>query len=128
MNKIIISGNITKDAELQTLESGTDLARFTVAVNRKFKKIDGTTDTDFFQCTAFGKLATEVIAKYGKKGQKVLVSGRMESSTKEKDGNKTTYWSVSVEDFELVGGKAEDSENKKSNSFQAVDDDNNIPF
>lgn len=127
MNKIIISGNITKDAEVQTLESGTDLARFTVAVNRKFKKIDGTTDTDFFQCTAFGKLATDVIAKYGNKGQKVLISGRMESNTKEKDGNKTTYWSVSVEDFELIGGKAVDSE-KKNNSLQAMDDDNNIPF
>ena len=128
MNKIIISGNITKDVELQTLGSGTELAKFTVAVNRKLKKIDGTTDTDFFQCTAFGKLATEVIAKYGKKGQKVLVSGRMESSTKDKDGNKTTYWNVLVEEFELVGGKAADSDNKKRTSVQAVDDDDNIPF
>lgn len=128
MNKIIISGNITKDAELQTLESGTELVRFTVAVNRKFRKIDGITDTDFFQCTAFGRLATDVIAKYGKKGQKVLISGRMESNTKEKDGNKTTYWSILVEDFESVGGKLADSDNKKSNSFQVVDDDDNIPF
>ena len=122
MNKIFIIGNLVKNAEIISLETGTQLTKFTVAVNRKFRKPDGTVDTDFFNCTAYGKLGTDVIAKYGSKGQKVSILGRIESNTTENaEGSKNTYWNVIVEEFELFGAKKEENDKEK-------DDDKNIPF
>ena len=56
MNKIIVMGRLTKDPETVATQSGTILARYTVAVDRKYKK-EGSQSTDFFNCTSFGKQA-----------------------------------------------------------------------
>ena len=128
MNKITICGNLGKDPEVTTTNSGVEITRFSVAVHRKFKKEDGTYDVDFFNCTAFNKLGTEVIAKYAKKGSKVLVSGRMESNSKEDNGTKTMYWNLIVEDFELVGGNKNAVEEKtEPQPVQPIDEDS-LPF
>ena len=81
MNSIIIHGRLVRDPELKTGGSGVEFCKFTVAVDRR-KKDD---PTDFFDCTAFGKTGA-AIAQYLKKGREILVSGRMESNTTEKDG------------------------------------------
>ena len=52
MNKITLIGNLTRDPETTTLSNGTDATRLGLAVQRKFKKDDGTHDVDFFNCTA----------------------------------------------------------------------------
>jgi len=72
MNKLTIIGNLTKDPEINKTTAGMDYTKFSVAVQRKFKKDDGTHDVDFFNCTAWGKIGTDVIAKYCKKGDKIL--------------------------------------------------------
>lgn len=129
MNKIFITGNMVGEAKVKTLSSGKDLTSFSVAVSRKYKKEDGTYDTDFFNCTAFGKLGTDVIAKYGGKGQRVAIVGSMESNKKEEDGNKTTYWNVLVSEFELIGSKVQGSEEEtKRPKLEVCDDDDGIPF
>ena len=105
MNKWIGAGRITKDIELQTGKSGSEYARFTVAVNRRKDK-DGNQKADFIDCTAFGKTAA-FMAKYFKKGDGIVVDGAVESDTYEaKDGTKRTKWSIRIEEVEFPqGGK-----------------------
>lgn len=117
MNKITIIGNLTKDPETTTAD-GKDYTKFGVAVQRKFKKDDGTHDVDFFNCTAWGKIGTDVIAKYCKKGNKIAVNGRIESNKVEDK----IYWEVIVEDVELLGNK-----NTNETELTPVKDDS-LPF
>ena len=103
MNKIIIKGRLTRDPELKTGASGAEFCKFTVAVDRRQAK-DKEKETDFFDCTAFGKTGA-AISQYMNKGREILVEGRMESSRTEKDGQKRTYWGVMVDTFEFCGSK-----------------------
>lgn len=119
MNKLTIIGNLTRDPEINKTNAGMDYTKFGVAVQRKFKKDDGTHETDFFNCTAWGKIGTDVIAKYCKKGDKIAVIGRIESNKKDDK----TYWDVTVEDVELIGGKKTETETE----LKQVDD-NDLPF
>lgn len=105
MNKIMIHGRLTRDPEMKTGASGVEFCKFTVAVDRKLSK-DKMKDksADFFDCTAFGKTGAAINA-FVKKGREILVEGRMESSTSEKDGQKRTFWGVTVETFDFCGSK-----------------------
>lgn len=78
MNKVILMGRLTRDAEVRYSQgqNQTAVARFSLAVDRKFKR-DGEPDADFFNCTAFGRTA-EVIERYCGKGSKILVDGRVQ--------------------------------------------------
>ena len=122
MNKLTIIGNLTRDPETNKTNSGMEYVKFGVAVQRKFKKDDGTHETDFFNCTAWGKIGTDVIAKYCKKGEKIAITGRIESNKKDDK----TYWDVTVEDVELIGGKKTETETEKID-LKPVDDDT-LPF
>ena len=105
MNKIMIHGRLTRDPEMKTGASGVEFFKFTVAVDRKLSK-DKMKDksADFFDCTAFGKTGAAINA-FVKKGREILVEGRMESSTSEKDRQKRTFWGVTVETFDFCGNK-----------------------
>jgi single-strand DNA-binding protein len=90
MNRICIVGRITKTPEAKTVgSSGMQVAEFGCAVN-KMRKDDG---ADFFNIKAWGKQA-EYATKYLDKGQRVSISGRMESREYEKDGVKRTIWDL----------------------------------
>jgi single-strand DNA-binding protein len=128
MNKWFGTGRITKDVELQTAKTGTEYAKFTVAVNRKKDK-NGEQKADFVDCTAWGKTAA-FVQKYFKKGDGIVVEGRWESDTYEaKDGTKRTKWGVLVDQIEFPqGGKGK---SEQSNSEAPVFSDINpadIPF
>ena len=127
MNKWIGAGRITKDIELQTGKSGSEYARFTVAVNRRKDK-DGNQKADFIDCTAFGKTAA-FVEKYFKKGDGIVVEGALESDTYEaKDGTKRTKWSIRVEEGEFPqGGKKQSEPVGNTNQFGDVDP-KDIPF
>ena len=109
MNKLIIKGRLVRDPELKTAASGAEFCKFTVAVDRRLSK-DRQTDknADFFDCTAFGKTGV-FISQYFTKGREILVEGRMESNTSEKDGQKRTFWDVVVETCEFCGSKIDNS-------------------
>ena len=101
MNKIVISGNMTKNPELRT--SGVDLkvCSFSVAVKRPFSKTD---EVDFGDCVAFRRTA-EFIARYFEKGKPILVEGRLQSRKwQDKAGNNRTSWEVIVDNAEFHGG------------------------
>ena len=109
MNKIIIKGRLTRDPEMKTGASGVEFCKFSVAVDRRVSKDKmKEKQADFFDCTAFGNTGS-MINSFFHKGKEILVEGRMESSTSDKDGQKRTFWGVVVESVEFCGSKQDSS-------------------
>lgn len=135
-NRIIISGNITRDIELTQTSSGTTYCNFSVAVNRATKDADGNKQTDFFSCTAW-KQRAEVIAKYCKKGSKVLIEGEMQSrSYEDKDGHKQIGWNVNVTNIEFLSNRQDNADNdeqvvtatRQRSPITPIEDYDQLPF
>ena len=117
MNKAILMGRLTKDPEVRYGGSDNSMAivKFHLAVDRRFKR-DGEPTADFIDCTAFGKTA-EFIEKYGHKGTKFVVEGRIQTgSYTNKDGNKVYTTDVIVENVEFAESKAAASGNTSGGS------------
>ena len=142
MNLTIFTGNLTKDPELMQTSSGSTYCNFTVAVNGESNDSEGNRQTYFFPCTAW-KNRGENIAKYCKKGSKVLVRGEMQSRTyTDKEGAKKTAWNLVVSNIEFLGSKqdnnsVETEEQPKTTTktatrqrpyLGAIEDDNALPF
>lgn len=110
MNKIIITGRLVRDPELKTANSGTELCKFTVAVERRRRDRDDQKVTDFLDCTAWGKTGV-FVNTYFHKGDGITVDGRMESEKwTDRDGNKRTSWGVQVETVEFPLARSQDRE------------------
>lgn len=103
MNKSILSGRLTADPELST-SNDTTIARFVLAVNRRFKK-EGQPEADFIRCTAFGKTA-ENIGKFFSKGRPILIEGHIQTGSYEKDGVKHYTTDIIVETFDFMDSKS----------------------
>ena len=85
MNNVVLVGRLTKDIELKYTQSGMAVAKFTLAVNRQFKK-EGQPDADFIMCTAFSKTA-ENLANFMRKGSQIGVVGSIQTGSYDnKDG------------------------------------------
>lgn len=126
MNKVIITGNLTKDSELRfTAGSGVAVTKFTLAVQKR-KKEDG---ADFINCVWFGKGA-ESMSQYLVKGAKVGIVGRINTGNYEaKDGHKVYTTDVIVEELEVLKWANSNSENaNNSTDITPVDTDGSIPF
>ena len=107
MNKVILMGRLTRDPEVRYSqnENSTAIARFSLAVDRRFKR-DGEPTADFFNCTAFGKQG-EFVEKYLKQGTKVLVTGRVQNDNyTNKNGEKVYSVQIMVEEIEFAESKA----------------------
>ena len=107
MNKVILIGRITRDAEIRYTqgEKSTAIARFSLAVDRRFKRDNDEQYTDFISCIAFGKIA-EFLEKFGRKGTKFVVDGRIQTgSYNNKDGQKVYTTDVVVENIEFAESK-----------------------
>lgn len=125
MNTLHIMGRLTADPEITSTTGGTTIARYTVAVDRRFAK-DGQQKADFFPCNSFGKQA-EFAERYLKKGTKVVISGEMRLDTVQKDGKNTTYPKVAVNEIEFAESKKDTGEPK--NDFLNVTDGlEDLPF
>ena len=106
MNKVILMGRLTRDPEVRYSagESGTAIARYTLAVDRRFKR-DGEATADFISCVSFGRTA-EFAEKYFRQGLKVLVAGRIQTgSYTNNSGQKVYTTDVVVEEQEFAEGK-----------------------
>ena len=104
INKAIISGNLTRDAELRSTASGTPVLSFSVAVNdrRKNNQTGEWEDVpNFIGCTLFGKYG-QSIAQYMTKGAKVAVEGKLRWNQWERDGQKRSKVEVMAETVELM--------------------------
>lgn len=111
MNKWIGIGRLVRDPEVRYTqgENSTAVARFTVAVDRKFKRQGDEQTADFIGCVAYGKTA-EFIEKYFHKGEKIVVEGRITTgSYTNKDGVKVYTTDITVEQVEFAESKASGS-------------------
>lgn len=102
MNKLTIIGNLVRDPELRTTQSGKSVCQFTVAVNRR-RKEDG---ADYFRVSAWNKLA-EICEGALKKGSKVAVEGPVSVSTYTKDGENRFTLEVLANDVEFLTPRSE---------------------
>ena len=107
MNKVILMGRLTRDPDVRYSagESGTSVARYTLAVDRRFNR-NGDQSADFIGCVAFGRSA-EFAEKYFRQGLKIIVSGRIQTgSYTNRDGQKVYTTEVVVEEQEFAESKA----------------------
>jgi single-strand DNA-binding protein len=110
MNKVYQSGRLVKEPEIITATSGIKIAKFTIAVKRKYKNEQGEYESDFFNCSAFRNSA-EYIEKFIKKGYLVNVVGRLENRCFEANGEKKYYTEIVIDEIENCTSKPSDSSN-----------------
>ncbi len=132
MNRVVLMGRLTKEPELRYTqgETSTAVARYTLAVDRRGKE----KQADFIQCVAFGK-AGEFAQKYFVKGQRVLVSGRIQTgSYTNREGLKVYTTDVIVDDQEFAdsknSGAGANSAGTQYEDFMAIPEgeEDGIPF
>ena len=107
MNKVILMGRLTRDPEVRygTGENSTAAARYTIAVDRRFKR-DGEQSADFISCVTFGRNA-EFAEKYLRQGTKIVLTGRIQTgSYTNRDGQKVYTTDIVVEEQEFAESKA----------------------
>lgn len=107
MNQCVLLGRLTRDSEMRTAISGTEVTKFTLAVDRNRKNDDGEKETDFINCIAFNKTA-ELIAKYTKKGSQIALNGRIQvNSYDAQDGTKKYATNIVVKEVYFLDDKKE---------------------
>ena len=107
MNKVILMGRLTRDPEVRY--GGADnqlaIARFSLAVDRRFRRAGDSTEADFFNCTAFGKQG-EFVERYLKQGTKVLLTGRVQNDNyTNREGQKVYSVQIIAEEIEFAESK-----------------------
>lgn len=143
MNQIVIKGRIVHSPELKTTQSGVNVCRFSVAVDRRFKQ-NGEKVTDFFDCVAW-RSSADFVSKYFDKGQEILLSGEMQSRQYEaRDGSKRRAWEISVDNVDFCGSKQsnaapeqpapaysapkQDAYTGHNADFALIEDEGDLPF
>lgn len=122
MNKVILMGRLTRDPEVRYSqgENAMAIARYTLAVDRRFNRNNDEQSADFINCVAFGR-AGEFSEKYFRKGLKVLVTGRIQTgSYTNKDGVKVYTTDVVVEEQEFAESKANSQASTNNGGNQSV--------
>lgn len=129
-NKVFLTGRVTREWEIRATSNGTTIARNSIAVDSGY---GDNKRTDFINLTAFGKTA-ETLEKYGFKGQKMLIEGRIQTGSYEKDGVKHSTTDVIVDRSEFLSFKDNNTSDKETGSqeaisgFEALDSESFIPF
>ena len=128
MNKFIGIGNLTKDVDLRTTQSGKAVATLTIAVNRRFKDKGGDPVTDFFPVVTWDKLA-ESCARYLAKGKKVAVVGELQTRSYDKDGTKRYVTEIIADEVEFLSPREapQESAQEAQSGFVDIEDDH-LPF
>ena len=105
MNKVYLIGNLTRDPEVSTTNSGISVCRFAIAVNRNYTSVDGNREVDFFNITVW-RTQAENCGKYLKKGSQVAVCGSLQNrSYEDKDGIKRNVTDVVANEVEFLTAK-----------------------
>ncbi|MGL4392724.1 MAG: single-stranded DNA-binding protein [Fusobacteriaceae bacterium] len=115
MNVVILTGRLTRDPELKFGQSGKAYSRFSIAVNNPFKK----DEPDFVNCVAFGKTA-EIIGEYMRKGRKIGVTGRLQMSKYEVNGEKRTSYDVQVDQVEFLEGRGDNADSSSQQNSEGT--------
>lgn len=117
LNSLIIEGNLCKKPELKSTSNNHKLVVFPIAVNRNYKKNDGTYETEvsYFDIEAWGDLMSKTIMEKGEKGKGVRIVGRLKQNRwKDAEGKNQSKISVIAEhvEFKYQAGEAEKGEGK----------------
>ena len=103
MNKVFLIGNLTRDPEMRSTQSGVSVCNFSIAVNRRFRNAQtGQQETDFLNIVAWRQLA-ELCGRYLTKGSKVAVTGSIQTRTYEaQDGSKRSAFDIVADEVEFL--------------------------
>lgn len=134
LNKVVLMGRLTADPELRKTKQGTSVAAFTLAVDRSYSKQGEQAQADFFDCVAWTGTA-EFVSRYFAKGQRMAVSGRLQTRNwEDNDGKKRKATEVVVEEAHFADSKKGEQEDKlipfnDDGDFPFADEDNGgLPF
>ena len=138
-NIVTLFGRLTREPEVRYLESGTSVARFTLAVDKQLSKekrqemeSKGQPTADFINCVAWGALG-DTVAKYSGKGLRLLVNWRIQTGSYEKDGERRYTTDVVVNSLQIIDWKNSSNTNNTEtyddfeDGFDVTEDDR-IPF
>lgn len=128
MNQVSLLGRLVKDIEIITTKNDKIIGKFTLAVNRKFKK----DETDFINCIAFGKTA-EIMAQYLSKGSQIAVTGGIQTGSYEaQDGSKRYTTDIIVDSFDFCSNAKQtgfkQEQNGKVEEMFELDVNDDCPF
>ncbi len=115
MNKVFLMGRLTRDPESRMSSSNMEITRFSLACNSDRVARNGENNAEFINCVSFGNQAS-VISKYCRKGSQLLVTGRIQNGSYEKDGVKRYTTDIIVDSFEFVGGGSGSGANNNSSA------------
>ena len=125
LNRVILAGNLTKDPELRFTNEGVPVCSFGLAVNRVRSKQGG---VDYFEINAWRELG-EAVANYKKKGDGVIVEGRLQyRSWEAQDGSKRSKVDVVAENVQFLGNGKSSSGGSAPSGEQADDAFDDLPF
>lgn len=126
MNKVYLIGNLTRDPELSETNSGINVCRFSIAVNRTYSSAG---EVDYFNITVWRAVA-ENCGKFLKKGNKVAICGSLQNrSYEDKDGNKRNITDIVANEVEFLSPKnAADGEVAPVGKLDPTPDDDDLPF
>jgi single-strand DNA-binding protein len=130
INRVTVTGNLTKDPELKTLDSGFSICNLRIACNSRKKEGDNWVDKpNYFNVTVYGK-AGENAAKYLAKGRAIAVDGRLEWREWETDGQKRQAVDIVAENVQFLGGGNGDGAGAPGAADAAASssDDEELPF
>ena len=107
INKVILVGNVGRDPEVKATQSGTTLAKFTLATSEpRWKDQDGNPHTEWHNIVAWGRQA-EICNQYVRKGSQLYIEGRIRRHEYEKNGQRMFFTEVHMDTFEFVGSRPE---------------------
>ena len=128
MNKVVLMGRLTRDPEVRYSqgESPLAIARYTLAVDRRFKR-NGEPTADFIPCVAFGKQG-EFAEKYFRQGMRITISGRIQTGSYEnKEGQRVYTTEVIIEEQEFSESKAANDEYRQSQGYSNNNSHGSLP-
>ncbi len=129
MNNVVIMGRMTRDPEVRYTQgqNPSAIARFTLAVDRRFRREGDEATADFISCVSFGKTA-EFFEKYGRKGAKFACTGRIQTgSYTNKEGQKVYTTDVVVESAEFAESKGDSASAPAAAPSESAEGFMNIP-
>ena len=123
MNRVILIGRATKDVEISKTNNDRSVAKFAIAVDRRYKNSDGEKVTDFINIVVWNKLA-EICSKFVKKGKQVAVSGELQGRSYEVNGEKKFITEIIADEVEFLGSNTEKEDKVELDEV----DDGDLPF
>ena len=125
INRVVLTGRLTRDIELKTTQSGLSVASFTIAVNRQFTNSNGNREADFINCVIWKKSA-ENLCKYTHKGSLIGIDGRLQTrSYDNNNGQKVFVTEVVVDSFSLLEPKNENQANSQGSNNNGYSNNSN---